>query len=273
MGIFPPSGYMSLRDARDILMRRMHEGIAPSEEIEKYRNDGLHVVDATQAMAAAEALRQPILSGEIGLFALFSSRDTPMRLHNQALCEAALCPSNGTVLTFAYVDRHSQAPFGLSWSDLKELTRDPLCVEERAFRGWVRKQERKKSWPCHRAEGHVRHSRGRPSDLMGRVVEIIEELHSNGKLTPSMRNKEVQALVQKFLPRGGAASIETVRLARKEARIRRRRVAQLRSVFCEWGQATNACFPMDCASGSIEHFEFLGTIIYFLGDFVVVVSL
>lgn len=66
MGIFPPSGYLSLRDARDILMRRMHEGITPSEEIERYRNDGLDAVDATQAMAAAEALRRPpgrLLSG------------------------------------------------------------------------------------------------------------------------------------------------------------------------------------------------------------------
>src|SRR5271167_3937914 len=122
MGIFPPPGYLSLRDACDVLMRRMHEGITPSEEIERYRSDGLHVVDATQAMAAAEALRQPILLGEIGLFALFSSRDTPMRLHNQALYEAALFPSNSTVLTFAYVDRHPGAPFGISWSDLKELT-------------------------------------------------------------------------------------------------------------------------------------------------------
>jgi hypothetical protein len=128
MEIFAPSGYLSLRDARDILMRRMHEGITPSEEIERYRNDGLHAVDATQAKAASEALRQPIQSGEIGLFALFSSRDTPMRLHNQALYKAALFPSNGTVLTFAYVDRDPRAPFGISWLDLKELTRDPLSL-------------------------------------------------------------------------------------------------------------------------------------------------
>ena len=202
MGIFPPSGYLSLRDARDILMRCMYAGVAPSEKIERYRSEGLHVVDAKQAMAAAEALRRPILSGQIGLFAVFSSRDTPMRLNNKALIEVARLPPNSTVLTFAYVDRHSQASFGTSRSDLKELTRDPLCVEERAFRGWVRKQERRKSWPCHQEEDHVGHSRGRPSDLMGRVVEIIEELHSSGKITPSMRNKEVQALVQKFFPSG-----------------------------------------------------------------------
>jgi hypothetical protein len=115
MEVISPPGYLSLRDARDIFMRRMHEGIAPSEEIEKYRHDGLQVVDSTQAIAAAEALRKPLLSGELGLFAIFSSRDTPMRLHNQALIEAALFPSNSTVLTFAYVDRHSQAPFGFAW--------------------------------------------------------------------------------------------------------------------------------------------------------------
>jgi hypothetical protein len=40
MGIFPSSGYISLTDARDILMRRMYEGVTPSEEIEKYRSEG-----------------------------------------------------------------------------------------------------------------------------------------------------------------------------------------------------------------------------------------
>jgi hypothetical protein len=54
---------------------------------------------------------------------------------------------------------------------------------------------------------------------MGRVVEVIEELHSSGKLTPSMGNKEVQALVQKSFPSGCGPSIETVRLARKEVEI------------------------------------------------------
>lgn len=222
MGILPPSGYLSLRDARDIIMRRMHEGITPSEKTVRHRKDGLHAVDAAQAKAAAEALRKPILSGEIGLFALFSSRDTPMRLHNQALCEAALYPPTGTVLTFAYVDRNPRAPFGISWSHLKELTRDPLCVEERAFRGWLRKQERKKAWPCHQVAGEVCHSRGRPSDLMDQVIAVIEELDANGKLTPSMRNKEVHALVQKVLPSRRTVSIETVRLARKDARTQTR---------------------------------------------------
>jgi hypothetical protein len=196
----------------------MHEGMPPSAMIEKIRAEGIHVNDAAQAMAAGRTLRQAILDGELDLFAIFPSRDTPIRLHDQALIEAAF-PSDSAVLTFIYIDRHPRAPFGLSWSYLKELTRDPLCVEERAFRGWMRKQERRKSWPCHQEEGRARRSRGRPSDLMGRVVEVIEELHSSGKLTPSMGNKEVQALVQKSFPSGCGPSIETVRLARKEVEI------------------------------------------------------
>src|SRR4029077_9786779 len=87
MATFAPSGYISLRDARDILTRRMYEGVRPSEQIEKYRSKGLNVVDAKQSMAAAGALRQSILLGQIDLFAIFSSRDTPMRLSNKALVE------------------------------------------------------------------------------------------------------------------------------------------------------------------------------------------
>ena len=59
----------------------------------------------------------------------------------RAIIEAALFPRNSTVLTFVYCARHSQAPFGLSWSDLKELTRDPLCLDEKQFGHWLRNQE------------------------------------------------------------------------------------------------------------------------------------
>ena len=99
------------------------------------------MVDAAQATAAAQSLRQAIRKGELALFALFSSRDTPMRLHDLGLIEAALFPSTSTVLTFIYCDRHAKAPFGLSWSDLKELTRDPLCLDEKQFGRWLRGQE------------------------------------------------------------------------------------------------------------------------------------
>ena len=37
-----------------------------------------------------------------------------------------------------------------------------------------------------------------------------------------MRNKEVQALIQKFFPSGRGPSLETVRLARKEVEISHR---------------------------------------------------
>jgi hypothetical protein len=40
MGIFAPSGYLSLRDARDILRRCMYEGVPSSEEIERTEAKG-----------------------------------------------------------------------------------------------------------------------------------------------------------------------------------------------------------------------------------------
>jgi hypothetical protein len=200
----------------------MYKGVPSSEEIKKLESEGIHVTDDKHIRAAAKALREPILLGQIELFAVLSSRDLPMRLHNRALINAALFPSTSIVLTFAYIDRQFQAPFGHSWSDLKELTRDPLCVKQRAFRIWMKKQERKKAWPCHQANDSVPRSRGRPSDLMANVIGIIEDLHSKGKFTPAVPNKEVQALVQKaFLP-GRGPSPETVRLARKEVESKNR---------------------------------------------------
>ena len=75
---------------------------------------------------------------------------------------SALFPSTSTVLTFIYCDRHAKAPFGLSWSDLKELTRDPLCLDEKQFGRWLSGQERKKAWPCHAPERETRKPAGRP---------------------------------------------------------------------------------------------------------------
>jgi hypothetical protein len=185
MEVIPPPGYLSLRDARDMLMQRMHKGIPPSESVKAYRNDGAHVVDATQATAAASVLRQAIRRGELALFAILSSRDTPMRLHNLALIEAALCPPNSTVLTFAYCARHARAPFGLAWSDLKELSRDPLCLDEECFRRWLRHQERKKGWPSHELGDETRRPPGRPSRLIDDAIEAIEEMSAAGELTSS----------------------------------------------------------------------------------------
>ena len=217
MEVIPPSGYLSLRDARDVLMQRMHKGIPPSENIERYRNDGVHVVDATQAAVSANVLRQAIRGGQLALFAILSSRDTPMRLHNRALIEAALIPSNSTVLTFAYCERHAQAPFGLSWSDLKELSRDPLCLDEKCFRRWLRNQERKKEWPCHELGSETRRPPGRPTCVIDDAIEAIEELSAKGELTPSTPTKVVHALLRDCRPSLRNVSEETVRRARKQA--------------------------------------------------------
>jgi hypothetical protein len=220
MEVVPPSGYLSLRAARDILMQRMHKGIPPSENIKTCRNDGVDIVDATQAAASANVLREAIRGSDLALFALFSSRDTPMRLHNLALIEAALFPSNSTVLTFAYCARHSRAPFGLSWSDLKELTRDPLCLDEKCFGRWLRNQERKKEWPCHEFGGETRRPPGRPSRVIDDAIEAIEELNAKGELTPSTPSKVVHALLQSARPSLRNVSEETVRRARKQASYR-----------------------------------------------------
>jgi len=219
MDIIPPPGYLSLRNARDILMQRMHKGILPSADIKTYRKDGAHVVDGKQATAAAKILRQAIRQGELALFALFPSRDTPMRLHNRALIEAALFPTNSTVMTFAYCLRHSQAPFGLSWSDLKELNRDPLCLDEKGFGRWLRSQERKRQWPCHASGIKTRKPPGRPS-LIDDVIEAIEALSAKGELTPSTPNKVVQSLLQRARPSLQTVSEETVRRARNQASYR-----------------------------------------------------
>jgi hypothetical protein len=88
-----------------------------------------------------------------------------MALHDRALVEAALFPPTSTVLTFVYCARHAKAPFGLSWLNFKELTRDPLCLEEKQFGRWLRSQERKKAHDLatHRRGRLENHLAGLPS--------------------------------------------------------------------------------------------------------------
>jgi hypothetical protein len=191
----------------------------PSAMIEKIRAEGIHVNDAAQAMAAGRTLRQAILDGELDLFAIFPSRDTPIRLHDQALIEAAF-PSDSAVLTFIYIDRHPRAPFGLSAQDLKELTRDPLCLQEKPFCGWMRKQERKKAWPCNSGGRETQRPEGRPSNLIDDAIEAIEELSAKGELTPSTPTKVVRAQLQSARPSLRTVSEETVRRARKQVSYR-----------------------------------------------------
>ena len=219
MEIIPPPGYLPISGARDTLTRCMHRGIPPSEEIKALRKDGLQVVDGSEATAAAEVLRRAIRNGDLALFALLSSRDTPMRLHDLGLIEAALFPLNSTVLTFTYCARLAKAPFGLSWSDFKELTRDPLCLDEKQFGRWLVNQERKKAWPCHASEGPTRKPPGRPP-LIDEVVEAIEELIAKGELSPTAPIKVMHARLQRARPLLREISQETVRRARHKVSYR-----------------------------------------------------
>lgn len=213
MEIIPPSGYVSLTNARDILMQRMHRGLPPSETVKAFQENGLHVVDGEQTTAAAKVLRQAILDGQVALFAIFSSRDTPMRLHDRGLIEAAAFPPHSKVLTFAYCARHPKAPFGLSSSELNELTGDPLCVDKKQFERWMRSEERKKAWPCHFPANETRNLPGRPA-LMGEVIDVIAELMAKGELSPSDPIKVVHDRVQRARPSMHNISQETVRRAR-----------------------------------------------------------
>lgn len=209
MKLRSPSGYLALNDAKTILKERMQK---ISEALKSFKLDSM----------AARSLREAILCGELDLFVVLTSRPTPLRLHDQRLIEAALCPANSTILTFRYIDRHVQAPFGLSRRDLAELTQDPVCVEEAAFKAWLRKEERKKAWPCHQEDGVSvrRRTVGRPALLPG-VIDLIEELGKKGEITSSMLDKEVHARVQKANPAFKDLSFETTRKARKETSYRK----------------------------------------------------
>jgi hypothetical protein len=85
-------------------------------------------IEHGQAVAAARCIAEAILQGKLDLFALLPPRSTPTRLHDQSLIEAAFYPKNSIAMTFAYICRR-QRSFGLSWEDLRQLSRDPLCDE------------------------------------------------------------------------------------------------------------------------------------------------
>lgn len=207
-----PAGYLALRDARDELMFQMHEGVAPSKDVEQFRSDACEIGDHAQTMAAVDVLRKAVLSGELGLYADLSTRQTPRRL-SLALCEGATKPSDGGVLTFIYLDRLRLVPIGLSWPEIKELTQDPLCVDEKAFRSWLRREERKKAWPCHRSTSTAsRRKRGRPRK-QDKIIEVLKDLVAKEKLEGSMQVKQVHALVEEADPSLPSVSDETVRRA------------------------------------------------------------
>ena len=216
MAIFALDGFRSIEEARDEPMRAMYDGVCHLNEIKPLFDFHLgEFVDIPVRSAAARALRRAIFSGKLPLYAVFSSRLEPFRLSDRKLVEAAL-DSDVMVLSFAYIDQHYRAPFGLSWTDLKELTRNPLCLDEKCFGRWLRSEQRKREWPCHSLRSDARRSQGRPS-IIDEVTEIIEELAENGKLQSSMGNKEIHALVEAARPSLRKVSEETVRRARRRA--------------------------------------------------------
>ena len=207
----PPSGYLSLHEARNELRHAMHQGVPCSKEVEKLRSEGLDVSDHTQTSAAAGSLHEAMVSGDLGLHADLSSLGKPRRLSPQ-LCQAAIRPKDGTVLTFAYIVRHPMAPFDVSWSVLKQLPQAPLLIEEQALSDLLKKEEEKKASPCHAIGANSGKPRGRPRKIDD-VIKALEELDETGEFKSSLMLKQIRDLVQKARPSLANVSIETVRRA------------------------------------------------------------
>ena len=87
----------------------------------------------------------------------------------------------------------------LTWKEFNRLICDPLCLEERNFRAWLKREARKRAWPCHMANP-VRRRPGRPLEKRDAVEALINRLGSQGKITPQMSIKEICKLVAKAKP-------------------------------------------------------------------------
>ena len=144
----PPSGYLSLHEARNELRHAMHQGVPCSKEVEKLRSEGLDVCDHSQTLATVKILREAIFSGDLSAHADLSLSGQPRQLSPE-LCQIALKPKDGTVLTFAYLARHQMADLIGSRSDVKQLMRATLLVPKQEFEDFLQEREQKKVWPCH----------------------------------------------------------------------------------------------------------------------------
>ena len=218
----PPSGYLSLRDARDELIRQMHEGVSPSEKTKQRQQEGYNVLDFAQTMAAVKALREAILSGDLDLYAYLHLDVEPRRLTLEQ-CQSAAQLKDGSVLSFFNIVRMKGTPIDLSWSETRKLAQNPLCINEKAFRDWLKMEARKTAWPCHGAPLPKRR-RGAPPKI-DEVMEIIEQLKALGKLRmkcecrSSLKLETIHELVLKQAPhlsKPKAEIIETVRRALEE---------------------------------------------------------
>lgn len=200
-----PSGYLHLRVAHNQLTG-LYQGSQPPDP-----ETGLPVVDSVCAAAAAQDLRPAILNQDLELYALLSSA-TPTRLADQDLIEAALF-STKEVMTFYRIESHRKS-FGLSGRDLKKLARDPLCLDEKAFRAWLKKQAAKRA-RTHKAPGEAWKSPGRPGEKRQHAVEALEQLDAKGKLRPEMSNPQLHALMKRTHPSLKMA-VDTLRRARQQ---------------------------------------------------------
>ena len=207
----PPSGFKSLHEARNELRRAMHQGVPCSEEVERLRSEGIDASDHTQTMSAVKILREATKSGGLSVYTVLSPCAQPRQLSTE-LCQIAVKPKDGTVLTFAYLSRHRLAPFDRSWPDVEQLTRAPLFVETQAFNDLQRESEQKKAWPCHAITAKPKKRRGRPRKADD-IIKVLEELDETGELKPSMKIKQIHALVQKHLSAVLKFSEETTRRA------------------------------------------------------------
>jgi len=191
----PPSGFKSLHEARNELRRAMHQGVPCSEEVERLRSEGIDASDHTQTMSAVKILREAAISGGLSVYTVLSPCAQPRQLSTE-LCQIAVKPKDGTVLTFAYLSRHRLAPFDRSWPDVEQLTRAPLFVDAQAFDDFQRERERKEAWPCHAIIANLKKRRGRPPKIHT-VIEVLRDLNQNGRLNASMKLDHIHALVKK----------------------------------------------------------------------------
>jgi hypothetical protein len=237
----------------------MYQGARPTDKSQETEID---VLDSDCVAAAAKELRHAIFNGELELYAMLSS-GAPTRLINQTLIESAFFPANA-VMTFYSIDRHPAAPFDLSWQDLNKLTRDPLCLEEKAFRRLFDRQVRKRA-RTHKLAGEAWKSPGRPSEKMDKAIEAIEELHDQGKVRPGMSTKELHALVKEVRPSLDIKKIfptESPRLSRDFRQIRHRKIsgsrfAAAKMLFCAASNLKSLAKP--CPESSPGRRSMLGS--------------
>jgi hypothetical protein len=139
------------------------------------------------------------------------SAEGPTKLGDLRMIGCAMFPDN-CVLTFRYIDRHRSAPFDLSWRQVKALTRDRLCVDQKAFLKWLNKQLRNKA----RAQKLAfRNPAGRPAIKREQTIKALRKLRAQGRLKVGTPIKKLHLMLSNIDPSLNVAP-DTVRRAVKE---------------------------------------------------------